>query len=55
MTKKIYEIKVTYTHWVEVVASDEDEAYEIAEDLVPTSSSGFEDMEMEIVSEEEAQ
>lgn len=55
MAKKIYEIKVTYTHWVDVVATDGEEAYGLAEDLAPTFSSDFEDKEMEIIRERDAQ
>lgn len=44
-----YTIKVTYTHWIDVEAENEDEAFNEAIELQQTFVSDLEDMEMEIV------
>ena len=46
---KTFEIIITKRHWVEVKAESEGEAFLLAEDLIPSFSSEFEDGEMEIV------
>ena len=46
---KTFEIMIIKRHWVEVKAESEDEAFFLAEDLIPSFSSAFEDGEMEIV------
>lgn len=43
-----YEIMIEKTHWVVVKADSEDEAYSMAEDMIPTFSSEFEEGEMSI-------
>ena len=45
-----YTVRITKTHWVDVVAESEEEAYSRAEELIPAFSSLFEECEMEIVS-----
>lgn len=50
---KEYEVMIVKTHWVTVQAETEDEAFELAEDKIPTFSSAFEECEMEIQSCEE--
>lgn len=44
-----YQVMIEKTHWVIVEADSEDEAFALAEDLVPTFSSQFEDTEMSIM------
>lgn len=46
---KTFGIMITKRHWVEVQAESEDEAFLLAEELIPSFSSAFEDGEMEIV------
>lgn len=50
--KTNYTVMITKTHWVDVVAESEDAAYDMAEDLIPSFSSEFEETEMEITETE---
>ena len=43
-----YCVKVTFRHWIDVEADSEDEAFELADGMLPTFTSCLEDMEMEI-------
>lgn len=43
-----YSVKVTLYHWIDVEADNENEAFEIAEDLIPTFTSYLDDREMEV-------
>ncbi len=46
---KAYEVLITKRHWVTVHAGDDAEAFELAEEIIPTFSSAFEDTDMDIV------
>ena len=43
-----YCVKVTFRHWIDVEADSEDEAFELAEGMLPSFTSCLEDMEMEL-------
>lgn len=48
-----YLIKMEFTHYIEVDADSDDEAFDLAYDSVPTFSSQLEDMSLDIVGKEE--
>ena len=43
-----YEVAMTFKHWVVVEAESEEEAFSLAEELIPTFSSDLEDYEAEL-------
>lgn len=48
-----YTVMVEKTHWLEIEADSEKEAFDIAEEETPTFSSEFEETEMSIINTEE--
>lgn len=44
-----YEIKVEFTRWLEIEADNEDEAFDFAQDKIPTFTSQLEDVSMDII------